>query len=415
MRGIRDVWDVAERQLCSGCGACAYVEPEVVCLEDVADHGIRPSPMAGVRAPTPAALRACPGISLPVRGAPQGALPELLEGWGPILDVYEGHARDRRLRWSASSGGVATALALHALEREGMHGVLHITARPDVPYLNRTVLSTTASELLAATGSRYAPASPCDSLSLVEAAPAPCVFIGKPCDVAGAVKAAEVRPALAPNLGLTIALFCAGTPSTAGTLEMLERMGISDPNDIKALRYRGEGWPGSAVATVRGPNGTIGRRELTYDESWNQILQKHRPWRCHICPDHTGEFADVSVGDPWYQEIAAGEPGRSLILVRTVRGQEIVARAAEMLELTRADPSILLASQPNLLAARGATWGRTATTRALGIPTPRYDGMPIRATWRHHLSAKQKVRSVSGTLRRVVRRRLFRRSRMPSS
>ena len=53
-----------------------------------------------------------------------------------------------------------------------MHGVLHIAARPDVPWLNHTVLSTTRAELLAATGSRYAPASPCDRLELVERAQA---------------------------------------------------------------------------------------------------------------------------------------------------------------------------------------------------------------------------------------------------
>jgi coenzyme F420 hydrogenase subunit beta len=87
-------------------------------------------------------------------------------------------------------------LALFAVERGGMYGVLHTAARDDVPYLNRTVMSRSRIDMLARTGSRYAPASPCDGLQAIEDAPAGCVFIGKPCDVAGANMAAALRPAL---------------------------------------------------------------------------------------------------------------------------------------------------------------------------------------------------------------------------
>lgn len=409
MRGIESVFDVADRQLCCGCGACAFVEPDAVELVDRPDEGIRPVPVAAPRRATPEALRSCPGIALTHGEHPSAVLPDLVQGWGPVLELWEGHAADPELRWAASSGGAATALALHCIEHEGMHGVLHIGARDDVPYLNHTVLSRTRVELLAAAGSRYAPASPCDSLQRIEDAPAPCVFIGKPCDVAGARKAGEVRPALNAKLGATIAVFCAGTPSTRGTLEMIATMGIEDPADVRTLRYRGNGWPGAAVAEATDEGGTH-RRTLSYDESWNAILQKHRPWRCHICPDHTGEFADLAVGDPWYRDIGDGEAGSSLILVRTEVGRRILAaaRAAGVLEVQRADPSILLASQPNLMDVRGAVWGRTITTRALRIPTPRYTRIPTFPIWMR-LPVKKKAQSISGTLKRVVRRRLYRR------
>ena len=56
--------------------------------------------------------------------------------------------------------------------------------------------SRTRAELLAATGSRYAPASPCDGLKMIEDAPGPCVFIGKPCDVEGLRLSQAARPTL---------------------------------------------------------------------------------------------------------------------------------------------------------------------------------------------------------------------------
>jgi coenzyme F420 hydrogenase subunit beta len=241
---------------------------------------------------------------------------------------------------------------------------------------------------------------------MVESAPAPCVFIGKPCDVAGAAAAARHRPGLARQLGLTIAVFCAGTPTTRGTLEMMKQMGV-DPAEVTSVRYRGNGWPGSATVTTRDDKET----QLSYEESWGDILQKHRQWRCYVCADHTGEHADVSVGDPWYRPIPPGEPGLSLVVVRTERGRRIVnaARAAGTLDIHRVDPEILLASQPNLLQARGSVWGRSVALRLSGLPAPRYPGMGVGATWWRALTVRQKAQSIVGTLKRVRSKHLRRR------
>lgn len=411
---IRGIEDVAEWNLCSGCGACAFAQPGEIEMVDDLDAGRRPLVVRGDRGrplPTAQALRVCPGVGLEHHTAPPGAMAELRDSWGPVLEVWEGHAGDPDLRFAGSSGGVASALAIHGIERETAHGLLHIRARADAPYLNETVLSTSRAEVLAATGSRYAPASPCDRLDLIEAAPQPCVLIGKPCDVAAADKARRSHPRLDANLGLTIAVFCAGTPTTRGTLEMLEAMGVDDVAALEELRYRGRGWPGDAVATVRNPDGSTTTRHLTYDESWGEILQRHRQWRCYVCADHTGEFADIAVGDPWYRDVGPDEPGSSLILVRTERGRRWfeAARRSGAIVATRVPPTRLPESQPGLLRVRGAVIGRIAMLRSLGLPAPRYRGLPMLATWWRVLGTRGKVRSTFGTLKRIWRRRLFRR------
>ena len=231
---LRSIRDVAERQLCSGCGACAYAAPAAVRMVDDLDQGRRPVVVDG--ADTSAALAVCPGVGLDAPTVPPGAERDLVRGWGPVLEVWEGYASDPDVRFRASSGGAATALAVYGLERGGMHGVLHIRAREDAPVLNETHLSTSRQELTAHVGSRYAPASPCDGLGAIEAAPGPCVFVGKPCDVAATAKARALRPELDRRLGVTIAIFCAGAPSTRGTLAMLERMGIADPKAVESVR-----------------------------------------------------------------------------------------------------------------------------------------------------------------------------------
>jgi coenzyme F420 hydrogenase subunit beta len=411
---MHTVHDVAEQQMCTGCGVCAYLAPGDVRMADVLDHGRRPLPVLPSNrdsAGAAAALRSCPGATLAHDNlaAQPGEIAELRPLWGPVRALWEGWAADPEIRFAGSSGGAATALAIFAIERLGMAGLLHIGARADVPYLNEAQYSRTRAEILAAAGSRYAPASPCERLDLVESAPAPSVFIGKPCDVAAASMAARERPRLAEQLGLTIGIFCAGTPSTRGTLEMLKVMGVDDPAKVTSVRYRGQGWPGRARATADGDQPGLDR-SLSYEQSWGDILQRHRQWRCYLCADHTGEFADIAVGDPWHTPPSGDDPGRSLVLARTERGQRIVEEAirAGVLTLKPVPANILPASQPNLIKARGAVWGRVRTLRATGQAAPRFRRLPMAGAWVRDLTVKEKLRSTAGTVRRIGRRKLWR-------
>lgn len=399
---INSVRDVVEHRLCCGCGVCVYLEPGSIEMVETLDDGRRPR---GATESCTDALRACPGLGVerPERDEP-GVIEQLRAGWGPVLEVWEGWAADAEIRHAGSSGGAASALALACLEHAGMHGVLHVKARPDAPLFNETVLSTTRQEILEATGSRYAPASPCEGLGLIEEAPGPCVFIGKPCDVAAVQRARRMRPALDERVGLTVAIFCAGTPTTRATHELLERVGVHDPAAVVGVRYRGNGWPGATTVTVRTAGG-VETRTLDYEESWGAILTRHKQWRCHVCADHTGELADISVGDPWYRPITTGDPGRSLVLVRTERGRKLLHRAmaAGFVSAERVPASVVPASQPSLLRGRGRVWGRLLACRLLGVPAPRYRGLPMFRWWWSRLTIREKARSFAGVFRRRLR------------
>ncbi|RKY08682.1 MAG: coenzyme F420 hydrogenase [Planctomycetota bacterium] len=410
--------EVAAWQLCCGCGACAYVCPDEIEMIDTSEYGRRPRFKNNSLGKTALlAMQVCPGIGLErvVKPDDQFGGQQFFDEWGPVLGVWEGHAADSEVRFEGSSGGAATALGLFALERLGMHGVLHVQSRQDVPYLNQTVLSRTRSELLAGAGSRYAPASPCDGLQQIEDAPGPCVFVGKPCDVVALRKAIELRPSLHEKVGLTIAFFCAGTPSTRGTLEMIRQMGIADLSSVISLRYRGRGWPGMATAQHK-VNGQVQSAELTYEQSWGDILQKYRQWRCYICPDHVGEFADIAVADAWHCPVGEHQPGRSVIIARTQRGVEFLQRAIEMdvLQAEPVDSDILQACRPGQAESKGTLWGRLVALRTCAIPTPGYCGFDLFHLWLWRLSIGAKVKSILSTFKRIYIKKLFRKRNMAS-
>lgn len=398
---IRNVQDVAEWRLCLGCGACASSCPVGrVQLIDVIDDGIRPIISSDGCEHCGTCLQYCPGAVTAYE-----ANRKTDKRWGPFFEVWEGFAADTEIRFKGSSGGLCTALCAFCLDEGLAGGVLHIGADAETPWKNKTYMSTNRDDLVRRSGSRYAPASPCDGLAQIEQLPQPSVFVGKPCDVTGLRMAQALRPALAKKTALALGFFCAGTPSIRGTLDLLRQHNI-DPETIAELRYRGMGWPG--MATVRREGESEPGFRMTYDDSWG-FLQKYRPFRCYLCPDLTAEFADISVGDPWYREVAEHEPGRSLILLRTEKGREFFYRAlnAGCIVAEKVNSDVIYRSQENLLGKRQAIWGRLLAMRLLGIPYPRLHGFHLFRNWLD-LSTNDKIRSVAGTARRIIQRRYFR-------
>ncbi len=407
---IRNVADVAAWRLCTGCGACALVCPEQnVNLQDFSSCGIRPVIDKSKCQQCSRCLDICPGIELSHNAFNGEVMPELAREWGPVLEVWEGYASDFDIRYTGSSGGVVTAIALYCLENKHAGVVLHVGRDTENPLRSKTVFSRNKSELLNCTGSRYSPAAPCAELGWIQKAAEPCVFIGKPCDVVGLRKFQQIDPAVSEKLCLAISIFCAGTPSSEGTKFLLDSFGVS-AEQVVELRYRGNGWPGKTVVKLKAPDNR--RLQMSYEQSWGEILSKYVQLRCRLCPDSTGEFADISVGDPWYRKPNSTDPGQSLVLVRTEKGKDSLAGAMEAgyVTLYRVDPSVLAWSQKSLLKKRQNLWGRLLAMRMMMLPRPRYSGFSLFSNWRS-LTVSEKMRSFLGTLRRIVKRNWIRRSK----
>ncbi|MCX7396095.1 MAG: Coenzyme F420 hydrogenase/dehydrogenase, beta subunit C-terminal domain [Planctomycetales bacterium] len=408
---IVSVEEVVSSRLCHGCGACSYAcNQNAIELKNFIDIGIRPVVDSDKCRNCGDCVSVCSGVDLTHDQAtwPAEAIESLKAEWGPVLELWEGHATDEAIWFKGGSGGAATALAAFCLEQEGMHGALHVAMDPAQPHLNQTVMSHSREELTSRTGSRYAPAAVCAELGEIESAPSPCVLVAKPCDIAAARKAAEIRPDLKRNLGLTISIFCGGTPSTRGTLELLKELNVS-PENVGDLRYRGHGWPGMTGVNLKTSNNGE-RVEMTYQRAWDTILTKHKPFRCHICPDGTGEFADIACGDPWYRPIEPGEKGETLIVVRTERGRELLRRAmaAGYIAAVPRSPEVLPKSQIGLMHRRRGVLPKIHALRLFLLPYPTFHGFSLWRSWRRlplsrqFISYYRAIRHASSFFRRGV-------------
>lgn len=342
----------------------------------------------------------CPGSRVEAPGWRGGHEPDENEVLvGPATAIWEGWACDEDIRWAGSSGGVVTALATHALERQGMALVVHTGMDPGIPWQNRTVVSASRTELITNSSSRYAPSSPVEALRLIEESSEPCVFIGKPCDVAAVARLRRTRPRLDRNLGLVLSFFCAGTPASAESRKVAIGLGMPETANITSLRYRGRGWPGDFVAR----NDVGSEVSTTYDESWAQLARGHRQLRCNLCPDGLGELADVTGGDAWHRH-EQGSPGISLVLARTERGRQAVLSAVAdgYLELTESDHSRVVAAQ-GLVQRRRLLGARLAALRSLALPVPQFPGFELRRA-AAQTTMKTRTKEYLGMLRRALQR-----------
>jgi coenzyme F420 hydrogenase subunit beta len=369
--------------------------------------GIRPQFDAATCPSCTSCLSICPGYQIDgaLETGPPAQANESDHEFGPALEIWEGYALDPEIRFHASSGGILSALALYCLEHEDMEFVSHAAMSEGAPWTNRTVQSRTRTDLLARTGSRYAPASPCDGLEAIENSPRPCVFIGKPCDAAAVAMVRRQNPKLDRNLGLVLTFFCAGTPSSRGTRDLISLLGVAS-EEVNSVRYRGEGWPGNFKVVY---DDQKKEKSLSYAESWGR-LTGHRPIRCNLCPDGLGRVADISCGDAWEKFDGNKDVGRSIVLVRTERGREILHRAmlARYVALVPVESASVLQAQPSLLQRRKELFGRLLGLKLLLVPTPKFSGFSLFHSWLR-LPLGRKIRTVIGTVSRGLQRQWWHR------
>lgn len=390
---------VTRNGFCTGCGLCESIAPVGSIQMHLSAEGyLRPVVLKVLpELATQTIAATCPGIKVEHLPGTRGQHPI----WGPIISANTGHAVDPEVRLEGSSGGVISALVIHLLESGQVDFVAQIAVSKQDPLLNALQISTSRSDILHAAGSRYSPSAPLQGLRELLITGKRFAFIGKPCDVAALRQYGEQNPAVKSQIPYMLSFMCAGIPSIRGTHEVITALGATREK-VVSFRYRGDGWPGMARATH--DNGES--FEMDYTTSWGTILNKHLQFRCKICPDGTGEFADVVCADAWYGK--DGYPnfeerdGRSLLLARTAIGRALVeaAMVTNTIAVTPLPADEIAKMQPYQVDRKQLVLGRRIATRLAMGRAPHYPNMGLLCA---SMQAKpiHWLRSAWGTYKRI--------------
>lgn len=394
----RAVASVSSSGRCSGCGACALVSPSIS-LKLSEEGFLRPEVTSPPLTSEDKNLtrdfrRICPGVAVDARDL---TAPMAHPVFGKYFGVWTGYASDDLVRFRGSSGGVLTALSVWLLESKRASQIAGVGAQVGAPSRSIPVRILSRDEALAASGSRYAPVA---NASQYDPEDSTSVFVGKPCEIYAASRLSSRDGDAGP---VRLSFFCAGTPSQLATDGLIEKMG-GNADHIKSLQYRGNGWPG--YFKFENEAGEVS--QLSYDDSWGKHLGRSLQWRCKVCVDGTGEFADIAVGDYWetdekgYPSFSDSE-GNSIVIARTARGLALVheAVAAGVLRLSPATIDGLMSIQPLQRIRRSTIIGRLAGRVLAGRSVPIYKGFSLLRLTAGHL--RQNMRAAAGTFLRTVR------------
>jgi coenzyme F420 hydrogenase subunit beta len=391
---------VVRGELCTGCGLCAAVAGGAIHMESTPPGYNRPVIDAPVSPDAERVIaQSCPGAVV----APW--TPEADPYWGPLRRVATGAATDESIRFEGSSGGAISGLLVHALKTGMVDRVLHISADPQDPTRNVTVISRTPDEIIARAGSRYTASSPLAQIDAALAEGGKMAFVGKPCDASALRRLARSDERVARHVPLVISFFCGGIPSHAGVGRILKTLGVP-ADQVTEFRFRGRGWPGDCVATT--PNGE-GR--MSYADSWGGHLSREVQFRCKICPDAVGGVADIACADAWYGDedgypSFAEEEGRSLIIARTAAGEALLesALARGALEAEPLPVGEIEKMQPSQARRKRLIFARVAALPLTLQPRPRMAGLKVGEAARL-APPMEALRNLAGTLRRTLQGR----------
>ena len=343
-------------------------------------------------------MAVCPGVT--IGRPPSSARVDLL--WGPVTELKVGHSTDPSLRFSGSSGGAISAVAKHLLSTGAVDAVVTNSADPNNPIGNQTLVLTDPDEVAVTAGSRYAPSAPLKNIVGTVAKHQRICFIGKPCDVAALRRFSARDRRIAERVKYYITFFCAGIPSEHGATQVVEALGFRK-KEIRHFRFRGNGWPGMARAE------TVDDRhnEMSYNDSWGNILNRHLQFRCKICPDGIGESADLVAFDPW--ETTDGYPdfeerdGSSGLIARTKTGSRLLSdiERAGALETVPLAIKHLAQMQPYQAKRKRATLARLMGLFSVRFSMPAFYRM--RLSWNAMSLRRNNFKEFRATRRRCLK------------
>lgn len=361
---------VVARGLCTSCGACSAVCPELAIDMRMSPAGLLEAVIDQTKCTRCGlCIRVCPGQHLEL-------CPDVAEYGirGRVRAAFLGRANDPQLLRHGQSGGATAALLASLLDSRRVNKVACVssesaTGSGTVP-TPRVIDS--AEGLHGCQGSHYQPIAAltalrdCDYDDRI-------ALVGLPCQIHGLSKVELLPAKRRPQTVCGIGLICDRTLMGIAPDLLAADAGIPSGR-VAGIGWRDtlrSGWPGELSFRLKSGETVYAPSSLRH-----ALKDYVTPPRCRVCFDKCNILSDVTVGDPW--GITTDPIGATVLLARTSVGEELLMAAAESghLSLESIDPQAVFSGQK--MEERGAyIAGYRHAWRALGGTVPTVTGLDL--------------------------------------
>lgn len=364
--------DIIKPGLCTSCGTCVGVCP-TGCLDfDVAGEVPRERETClecGL------CLAVCPGKDIPFPELEEVVFGRVRKAEECYLGVYQalkiGQAVQKNVRRKAASGGLVTALLVHALESLKIDGAIVTLMDPHTPWLGRPQLVRNVEDIRQAAQSKYC-LVPVNRIlqQIVEKDLQRVAVVGLPCHIHGLQKML-LEPALKNlhrRISLKIGIFCATNYSRSVIEHFITEFFKIELDEVRSFQFRGGIGNREVIVTTRD-----GRQMKTTQANRIYLLTGHKKERCIVCADLFNELADISLGDVFTYEDHRAVPNLSSIIIRSQAGADLLASAEQgnRVKCLEAHPDLFYGNIGFERKIHGTAY-RISERRHFGWPVPDY-------------------------------------------
>jgi coenzyme F420 hydrogenase subunit beta len=299
--------DVIKKGLCIGCGACVDLCPYFKNYKGKTTM-IFPCtlPQGRCHAYCPKAEVDLDELSSRYRGAPYEG-----NALGHYRDIVTSRAGDKMDKGPFQAGGTVSSLMAFALKTGRINAAV-VTDRKGLVPVPRLV--TRHEGVIQCAASKFMAAPTLAALNQgIREGYSKVGVVGTPCQV---TSVAQMRSNPLENddfedpVSLVVGLFCTWALDARKLIAYL-----SERLDISSIHGMDIPPPPSEIMIIDTGDRKM---EIPLDE-----IRPLVPLSCHICPDMTSEWADVSVG------VLEGKPEWNTLIIRTEKGQELVENACK--------------------------------------------------------------------------------------
>lgn len=369
--------DIIYKGLCTGCGTCIGVCPRNSLHFD---YDLEEPVLSGsCHHKCDLCLRVCPGKDIP-----KPEFDKMLfnrhrdpsnEQAGIVSQHLRGQSTDSSIRLAGASGGCGSALLIYALEEGLVDAVVVAMMDAEKPWRVKPALVRTKEEVKAAGQSKLT-IVPTNSVfqEIINHGVDRIGIVGLPCHTHGIRKMQLLQlPArIIKSIQFVLGLYCGANWTYRATEHLIEEYCGVPLAEVEKVEYRGGKYPGNFTVTAK--DGTI--REVTSIERRMFCMGFLRD-RCTMCNDYAAEFADISIGDYFAEDMVRGTEGWSSLTVRTLTGERLLKGAVQRgyLKVEATSPEFLLGNIGFELKMHGYGYHLEQRKR-YGWPTPDY-GYPV--------------------------------------
>lgn len=329
---------VVANHLCVGCGICAGLLPNVLCIKED-KYGTYLPELVGnpINDWEELSLAVCPfsgcnenedKISQELFGYQEKIRHHNVTGY--YLECFSGFVTDENKRIHSTSGGIISFLAEKMLSSGQVDAIACVGKSDNNESLFTYQLIKNVSELNQCRKSRYYPVQFSSVIRKIKESDLRVLFIGLPCFIKAIRLAQKVDPTLNKRIVYTAGLFCGHLKSKHYSAYLARNCGVHE-SKITSVDFRKKipGMPANRYAFEVGYNSHS--KQIMMEDVWagswtNNLFMLDA---CEYCDDIMAETADIAVGDAWLPEYTKDYRGTSIVVCRNENILSILNQRSE--------------------------------------------------------------------------------------